>query len=832
MNVVSKESLPILAQEAEFVAALREFQVVIVRADTGSGKSTQLPQILYSSGFAQEGKIAITQPRRVAAESVARYVASQMGTELGDQVGYRVRLERQVRQTTPVVFMTDGILLRELREDPLLRQYSVIMVDEAHERTANIDLLLAMLKRLLPNRPDLRIVVASATMDAGQVADYFGKARVIEAPGQMFPVEVIYHSHNLMGLLTFAGENPYKELIQAITARVMEIHQSNRTGDILVFMPGEDEINQVIRAIQEEKPVGLRTVAAHGRMSLEDQGEIFQQYPGVRKVVVATNIAETSITIPGIVFVIDSGLIKEKHFHPEAGMESIDLVPHSRAGCDQRKGRAGRTMPGVCYRMFPEVDFDSRPEYTLPEMLRASLADIVLAIKHMSLPVEGVDFLDNPEPAAIREALTTLVSLGALQKGSYEITELGLKMAALPLDPIVARMVIQAEQYGCTQQVATIAAFLYSNRLYNRSRGEEHLADRAHAQFQDGTSDVLTYLKIWDAYQQSGANPRWCRDNFLSAKALYEIARVRWQLMQILREARVELTTTQDLSLVTKAVTSGLLHNLCAQAGLRSYSAILRRAGREVFIHPGSTLFYQRPSFFVSLSLVETTKLFARVCTTVEKAWLMELIPHLLEKSAVTVDYVNGEYQVCYKMLLEATTVGYRSETVTKEEAIKIQKRLIEALSRRTSLRLVRFHHPIQIVEGGFTREAWHTSLGIMRIYFSQDHLTVRPGEAWYVEIYQSLSGSVTPHLRYVEFEGMSAEVATRFPLHEAAGLARVREVINSPAPTVSVEEVPVARSRPTVTPFRAPSSPPREATEEDIAKLADKFKISKQRKK
>lgn len=399
--------LPIKEAKNRIIDAIIDNPVVIVVGETGSGKTTQLPQFLHEIGLAQNGMIGITQPRRIAATSVARFVASQMGTQLGNKVGYQVRFDKAADITTDIKFMTDGILLREFQEDADLSKYSVILVDEAHERSQNIDFLLGLLKDLLTRRPDLRIVISSATINAKEFSQYFNNAPVINVSGRTYPVEIVYEESELQ-----TGS-----LVDRVVDKVIDIHLFEQEGDILVFMTGADDINQVIKKLDEKKLSGLVVLPAYAALDQEDQNEIFVQYPGTRKVVVATNIAETSITIDGICYVVDSGYIKQMNFDPLSGIHSLDMVEHSKAGCEQRAGRAGRTREGTCYRMFSKESFNERLDFTEPEIKRTSLASIVLAMEDIGINnIIDFDFVDPPDKVAFTSAYNELKALGAIRK--------------------------------------------------------------------------------------------------------------------------------------------------------------------------------------------------------------------------------------------------------------------------------------------------------------------------------------------------------------------------------------------------------------------------------
>ena len=683
---VEKIMLPIDSSCDKIIDALKKHQVVIVVGETGSGKTTRLPVFLHEAGFSEKGMIGITEPRRIAATSVARFVADEMNTRLGDLVGYQVRFDNQSHRTD-IKFMTDGILLREVQDDPELSKYSVIVVDEAHERSCNIDFTLGLLKDLLKRRQDLKVVVASATIDHQKFSEYFGSAPIVEVSGRVFPVEISYETEPIR-FYDDRHRFTMDFMVQAVVNRVAEIHKSSPPGDVLVFMSGKDDINSVITALENMKISDLVALPVYGGLSQEDQDRIFNSFPGQRKVIVATNIAETSITIDGIVYVVDSGVVKQMHFHPESGIQSLDFVSHSKAGCNQRKGRAGRTRPGKCFRMYTERDFAHRDDFTKPEIQCVSLAGVVLAMEDIGIDnIEGFDFIDSPERSAFHEAYETLIALGAIAQGKKGITDLGRQMASLPLEPRIARMVLEADKYGCVKEIATIAAFLSAPHIFNRPKGKEIDAESAHMAFQTEDSDLLRFLFVWRQYEQSGFSDSWCRRNFLNSKSLTEVSKIRKQLFDVLENNGIELSQTDDDELVLKSATAGLVYNLLEQSAMYSFAGLLRRSANNVFVHPGSVLFGQLPKFLVATEIVQTTKQFARNCTKVQLDWLLELLPNLFrsETSLVSVSE-DGEYVVAQKKIFmkrhgmfneigsEEVEIGLDEARVIQEEQVRTAK--------------------------------------------------------------------------------------------------------------------------------------------------------------
>lgn len=628
-------SLPILQHRDSIIDSIRTNQVTIVIGETGSGKTTEIPRFLYEAGFGEHGVIGITEPRRIAAISVARFVAQNLGTSDNETVAHKVRFDDTTHADTKVKFMTDGVLLREIHDDPLLRRYSVIMIDEAHERSANIDFLMGLVKKVLAERPELRVVVTSATIDSGKFSAYFGGAPVIKVDGRLHDVEVIYW-----------GDSAYGELTKNIVMAVEKALGTSSSGDILVFLTGADEIDQVSNAMGVLRgSYDIEVLPAHGSLTPEEQGRIFETYPGKRKVVLATNIAETSITIDGVVYVIDAGRVKQIQFDSISGIQSLDTVKHSRAGCEQRKGRAGRTQPGICYRLFSKEDYGQRPAFTEPELLRMSLAGIVLAMEALEIQdIMNFDFIDPPDPDAFHEAYRILEALGAIESGKPGLTDIGHRMATLPLEPRISRMVIEAAKYNCVENVATIAAFMSATRsVFARPKNKEWEADDFHRRFKNGTSDALTFLNVWAAYEAAQFDKDWCFEHFLVHKTLREIGSVRDQLLKQLGRSGVRVSRTDDESLILRSVATGLAYNLIHYYGYHQYVGIARDLG-GVFVHPSSSTFgYNHPSWMVASEIIDTSKRFARVCSIVKPEWLPDVAPALFYfGKPVLEDYTPG----------------------------------------------------------------------------------------------------------------------------------------------------------------------------------------------
>lgn len=670
--------LPIDAVRDKIVSTIKENQVTIVVGATGSGKTTRLPVFLYEACYSKQGVIGITEPRRIAASSVAKFVAEQLGTNLGDKVGYQIRFDDETSGETKIKFMTDGILLREIQVDPDLKRYSVIMVDEAHERSVNIDFTLGLLKQLLARRSDLKLVVSSATIDSEKFSKYFDNAPVVEVSGRTYPVNIVWSSENYFN----------RKMVDVIVEKVSTIHTKEAKGDVLVFMTGADDINMVVERLEEKGFNDLVVLPTHGGLAPEDQRRIFMTFQGKRKVIVATNIAETSITVDGVVYVVDSGLVKQTHFDAQTGIQSLDVVRHSQAGCNQRAGRAGRTRPGVCYRMYTEESFTHLPQYTEPEIRRMSLAGVVLAMESIGIrDVEAFQFVDQPDRDAFHEAYETLIALGAIKADRSALTEVGVDMAKLPLEPRIARMVLEADKHGCVEEIATIAAFLSIRNVFIRPKGKEQEADWKHQTFKVETSDALTFLKIWRAYESAKFDRKWCFENYLHVQSLGEVRNVRSQLLNILERGGMKITSTKIDKNVVRSVAAGLIQNLLEHGSRHAYRGVLRQNLYVVYIHPGSAVFgWSNRRWVVCTEVVTTSKSYARGVSEVSPEWLPELAPNhfFFGQSQLVRQSDDGQKMVVARAILHRnqfggnpTEVGRVETEISMAEAYEIEQKLI-----------------------------------------------------------------------------------------------------------------------------------------------------------
>ncbi len=622
--------LPILEKREELLELIRSHSVIVVAGETGSGKSTQLPLLCREA--VSEARVAVTQPRRIAATSLARRVSEQLQSPLGDQVGYRIRFDERSTAETPIVFMTDGIILRETQSDPRLEKYDVIIVDEAHERSLNIDFLLGYLRRILSSRPELRVVISSATIDTELFSKAFGDAPVVEVSGRIFPVETIY--------LPADQENDEQDsFVDAAVDATLQLAEDPEPGGILVFMPTERDIQETVAKLRGAAGDHCSIFPLYSRLSALDQNRIFGP-SDKRKIVVATNIAETSITVPDIRSVVDTGLARMHRYIPSLHTSRLPVEEISQAAANQRKGRCGRVADGLCVRLYSEEDFLEREEFTTPEIQRSNLAGVILSMHALGLgDVSRFPFLQPPSPQAIRDGFRQLKYLGALDDDGT-ITGLGRKMARLPLDPHVSRMVLAASKEGVLEEVTVIAAGISVVDPRRQPEDKQELARMRHREFSDPRSDFQTlhnlwrtYHDTWDSLRTQSAMRRYCRDNFLSYQRMQEWHDIYRQIGKSarLRPKKAEgFDDAQRFERIHRAILSGLIINACLKNDDNSYRAT---RGRTVFIHPGSVLFKARPEWIMCHEVVETSRAFARTVAAIKPSWIERLAPHLCKST-------------------------------------------------------------------------------------------------------------------------------------------------------------------------------------------------------
>ena len=630
--------LPVTARREEIAAAIEQHPVVIVCGETGSGKSTQLPKVCLSLGRGIDGMIGHTQPRRIAARSIAARVAEEIGTPLGKQVGYKIRFTDATSPQTYVKLMTDGILLAETQDDRFLDRYDTIILDEAHERSLNIDFLLGYLKNLLPRRPDLRLIITSATIDVARFSEHFtgpnGPAPVIEVSGRTYPVEVRWRP------LVVDEDSGEPDVEQAVLDAVDELARIDR-GDMLIFMPTERDIHETAKALRERKLPGdsaeqaTEIVPLYARLPANQQERIFQPHKN-RRIVIATNVAESSLTVPGIRYVIDPGTARISRYSSRSKTQRLPIEPISQASADQRKGRCGRVGPGVCVRLYGEDDYNERDRYTPPEVLRTNLAWVILQTKALRLgEIESFPFLDPPRPEAIRDGYRTLYELGAIDEHNA-LTEVGRQLARIPVDPRIGRMILAAQDEGCLHEVLIIASALEVQDPRDRPLEKQEAADASHARFVHPESDFLTYLNLWDHYQELKATVsrnqlrKVCRENFLSFNRVREWLDIHRQLLELVEQAGLRAgPRNDDYAAIHKAILTGLLSNVAMRTDVYQYTV---PGGQKFNLWPGSALFLKRPKWVVAAELVETNRRYLRTVAQINSRWIEPAAVHLIKR--------------------------------------------------------------------------------------------------------------------------------------------------------------------------------------------------------
>ncbi|MFH0781065.1 MAG: ATP-dependent RNA helicase HrpA [Pseudomonadota bacterium] len=630
MNIFYPDTLPISAHKDEIIAAMQNHQVVVIAGETGSGKTTQLAKMGLEAFPDSNLLIGCTQPRRIAASTVAARVAEELGP-LGDLVGYKIRFHDATSETTKIKFMTDGVLLAETRQDRRLSRYGILIIDEAHERSLNIDFLLGYLKQLLPRRPDLKVIITSATIDTRAFADHFDNAPILTIAGRSYPVTVRYCPP-----ADDASDEKGEELDHCLQT-VCELYDNEPRGDILVFLPTEKDIREGCLVLEKKIP-GALVLPLFGRLPSVDQRKIFQRFNQV-KIVLATNVAETSITVPGIRYVVDSGLARISQYNVRAKTTSLPITRISKAGCDQRKGRCGRIGPGICIRLYSEEDYDDRSEYTLPELQRSNLAEVILQMISLELGhPEKFPFLDPPHKSAVREGYQLLSELGAINDG-MRLTEKGRIMADLPIDPCISRIIIEAKTNNCLREIKIIAAVLAIQDPRIRPVDHEKEADEIHKFFLHPQSDFMTLLNIWSSFHDVQDKvkswsrlKKYCKGYFLSFQRMREWIDLHDQLERILaqREGFTDNTVNASYEPIHKSLLAGFLRNLARKKLGQQYQG---GHNRELMIFPGSHQFMKGGQWLVAASFIETTKLYALTVATIEPEWIESIAGHLCKYS-------------------------------------------------------------------------------------------------------------------------------------------------------------------------------------------------------
>ncbi|MCO7242727.1 ATP-dependent RNA helicase HrpA [Halomonas sp. Ps84H-12] len=650
--------LPVVERREDILAAIRDHQVVVVAGETGSGKTTQLPKMCLELGRGRKGLIGHTQPRRLAARSVAGRLAEELSVPLGEQVGYQVRFNDQSSPSTLVKLMTDGILLAETQHDPLLLRYDTLIIDEAHERSLNIDFLLGYLKRLLPKRPDLKVIITSATIDVERFAAHFGSpktpAPVVEVSGRTFPVDVHYRP-----LVRSEEDEDDRTLQEGILHAVREIETIEREKgwlhgprDVLVFLPGEREIRETADTLRRADLKGTEILPLYARLSNEEQNRVFAPHRG-RRIVLATNVAETSLTVPGIRYVIDPGLVRISRYSYRAKIQRLPIEPVSQASANQRKGRCGRIAEGVCIRLYDEEDFLSRPAFTDPEIQRTNLASVILSMLALKLGnIEDFPFVDPPDGRFVKDGFRLLFELGAVND-KQQLSALGRKLAKLPIDPRLARMVLAGAERGSLRDVLVVVSALAIQDPRDRPADKRQAADQAHQRWHDPDSDFVALLNLWhgieNAREALSGNQlrRWCRDHYINYLRMREWHDTFRQLRQLLRDMDIEVPAplprdeneSEEQAKQARRKTSGKLHQALLSGLLSNLGTLLENReylgarNRKFMIHPGSGLAKKTPKWVMAFELIETTKLFARTVAKIDPQWIEPQAQHLVKSS-------------------------------------------------------------------------------------------------------------------------------------------------------------------------------------------------------
>ncbi|XP_020273107.1 pre-mRNA-splicing factor ATP-dependent RNA helicase DEAH1-like [Asparagus officinalis] len=620
-----RKTLPIYSYREELLQAIEDHQVIVIVGETGSGKTTQIPQYLHEAGYTKHGKIACTQPRRVAAMSVAARVSEETGTKLGHEVGYSIRFEDCTSEKTVIKYMTDGMLLREFVSEPDLASYCVLMIDEAHERTISTDILFGLVKDIARFWKDLKLLISSATLDAEKFSDYFDSAPIFMIPGRKFHVDIYF------------TQSPEADYIDAAIVTVLQIHINEPPGDILVFLTGQEEIETVGELLRRRtsclgsKIKEIIICPIYANLPTELQAKIFQPTPkGSRKVVLATNIAEASLTIDGIKYVVDPGFVKVKSYYPRTGMESLLVIPISKASAIQRAGRAGRTAPGKCYRLYTAYGYErDLKDNNVPEILRTNLTHVVLVLKRLGIhDLANYDFMDPPPLEALFKALEELFALGALNdKG--ELTKIGRQMVEFPLDPKLSKMIIASDKYQCSAEIITIAAMLTTgNSISYRPKELKVHAENAWLKFHQGNvGDHIGLLNVYNSWKENNFSSQWCYDNFIQVRSMKRARDIREQLEGLLEQVEIEhISNPNDFDAIKKAIASGFFHHSAKLQRSGAYQTVKNPC--TVFIHGSSSLYKERPQWLIYHELVLTKRKYIRQVTELKPEWLIEIAPH------------------------------------------------------------------------------------------------------------------------------------------------------------------------------------------------------------
>lgn len=638
---IDYKSLPVYQQKEKILQALRENQVIVVQSPTGSGKTTQLPVILHEAGYSQSGIIAVTQPRRIAALSVSEYISKQLKTKYPGLVGYKMRFEDKTDASTKIKIMTDGILLQEMKLDPWMSKYSVVMVDEAHERSLNIDFVLGLLKRVLAQRKDFKVIVSSATINAEIFSKYFNDCPIVTIETQVFPVAMVYDPPVIKA--TTNSEEGIEALMSKIEQTVDRVLDNKENGDILIFLPGEKSIKDCMLKLSNASFKNkIHLIPLYGRLPKEEQEKVFSSAPfGKKKIVISTNIAETSITINGITTVIDSGLAKLNFYSPKTYTSSLNETAVSKASCNQRRGRAGRTCEGTCYRLYSKVDFDSRAEYTTEEIYRTDLSEVVLRMAELGITdFEKFDFISPPGHEGLVGAVKTLNMLKALESDGT-LSSIGKLMVEFPLEPRISRIIVESilKYPDVLEEVLICCSFLSAQSPFVLPVGQEMDARAAHHTFRDIQGDFVSYVKLFRKYMNQSNKEKFCKANFLDEKVMAEILNIKIQLEQIISERlQIPITSGGSMDNYLCCIASGMIQFVCIREGKETYRSL---TADHISIHPGSSMFRTNPLYIVAGEIVRTSRTFASSVSPLTKN-LLAKIDSNLEKELVLVRGKKG----------------------------------------------------------------------------------------------------------------------------------------------------------------------------------------------
>ena len=634
---MESKNLPVYQQKEKILEVLTKNQVIVVESPTGSGKTTQLPLILHEAGYSKSGIIGVTQPRRIAAISVCDYIAKQLGTNVPGIVGYKMRFNDMTSSDTIIKIMTDGILLQEIKTDIMLSKYSCIIVDEAHERSLNIDFIMGLLKKIIEARPDFKVIISSATINTSIFSEYFGECPVVHIDSIIYPVGIIYDP-------VVANKNEDEALLLKINSIIDRIFDEKREGDILIFLSGEKQIKDCITLLNAS-PFRKKMVILplYGRLSKEEQERVFIETPsGKVKIIVATNIAETSVTIDKITSVIDSGLAKINSYNPITYTSSLLESTISKASCNQRKGRAGRTMPGVCYRLYTKNDYESRQLFTKEEIYRTDLSEVVLRMAEIGISdFASFDFISSPGRQGIEGAVETLKMLGAINNDN-SLTTIGSMMVNFPLLPRLSRIIVEAILYypSVLEETILAATFLSTNSPFIMPQGEEFEARKAHHNFSDVDGDFVSYLKVFKAFTATQEKIKFCAKNYLDYIIMSEFENIKMQLEDIVGDMGIPITSGGSVRDYLISVSKGLIQFVCIKSKRGVYRSL---TAEKIQIHPGSVMFKEDPNFIVAGEIVRTSKMFAHSVSPLRKEWLREISPDLLERfMAISRDDISG----------------------------------------------------------------------------------------------------------------------------------------------------------------------------------------------